>query len=253
MGKPMKIYLISIILVLTLGTTGAKAQDVDNAFYKMGEEIFWETCSDCHGEKGEGDAPAFPALNGNNKLADLKRIVTNIYQGRENMPPFPELDVEQIAAVATYIRNAWDNAHGGVQVSQVAVILEGLEVGVAQTTVWDAIFTETQAKRGAIVYSGVCSHCHGNSLNGAPEDPDMNSSPPVGRAKFLRNWEGRSMATLFAFTRATMPNDNPGYLDDEAYIDIIAYMLATSNLPAGDTELSTDPEVLARIVITQKP
>ena len=81
----------------------------------------------------------------------------------------------------------------------------------------------------------------------------MVSTPPLARAKFLRDWEGRSLATLFEYTRATMPESNPGSLTDQEYVDVIAYMLSVSGMPAGDDELRPDPPSLARATIQQQP
>ncbi len=121
------------------------------------------------------------------------------------------------------------------------------------TSVWEGVFTEAQANRGQAVYDGACGLCHGRRLNGAPDDPDMRSTPPLARAKFLREWEGRSLAVLFEYTRATMPENNPGSLTDAEFVDVIAYMLSVSGMPAADEELQPDPQSLARSVIQQQP
>ena len=81
----------------------------------------------------------------------------------------------------------------------------------------------------------------------------MNSTPALARASFLRKWGGRTVATLYGYTKATMPEDNPGYLSDQQYIDIIAYMFTVNKMIAGVEELVPDTEVLAGIVIGQKP
>ena len=119
-------------------------------------------------------------------------------------------------------------------------------------SVWDGVFTEAQAARGREVYTGACGLCHGRRLNGAPDDPDMRSTPPLARARFLREWEGRSLAALLAYTRLTMPEDNPGSLADEEYVEVIAYMLSVGRMPAGDGELPTDPRRLAEILIRRE-
>ena len=169
------------------------------------------------------------------------------------MPPFPDLTAEEVSSVAHYIRNAWANDFGSVSTEEVAAVLEGLEGTDRMVSVWDGVFTEEQVKRGQAVYPGPCGTCHGRRLNGAPDDPDMQSTPPLARARFLRNWAGRSLATLFEYTRATMPENNPGSLTDEEYVDLIAYMLDVGGMPAGDDELQPDPQSLARVVIEQQP
>lgn len=117
----------------------------------------------------------------------------------------------------------------------------------------DGVFTVEQARRGQTAYTGPCDRCHGYKLDGASEDPDMLPAPPVAGAKFLRKWNGRSLAALFEYTRATMPSNNPGYLSDTDVADIVAYMLAVSGAPAGDAELPTDLNTLAQIVIARLP
>ena len=121
-----------------------------------------------------------------------------------------------------------------------------------QASVWTGVFTEAQAARGQFAYEGACGFCHGSRLDGAADDPDMRSAPPLARFKFLREWEGRSLATLFEYTKATMPEDNPGSLSDEEYVDIIAYMLSVSRIPAGDGELRAESQSLAAVVIQQQ-
>jgi hypothetical protein len=53
--------------------------------------------------------------------------------------------------------------------------------------------------------------------------------------------------------RTKMPPDSPSMLSDQEYVDAIAHILATSNIPAGDKELPADPTALANIVIEEKP
>jgi len=131
-----------------------------------------------------------------------------------------------------------------------ALLWAGVAPGQA-SSIHDGVFTEAQAERGKAAYSAPCGWCHGRRLNGAPDDPDMESTPPIARAKFLRNWDGRSLAALFVYVRETMPTNNPASLSDQEYIDVIAYMLSVSGMPAGDGELPPDPAALAGITIRQ--
>ncbi len=245
-----------VVAVLALGCLvvpcAAAAQVDDTALFEQGEQLYAEHCARCHGASGSGNPPAFPALSGNDRLGDAARIVRILNQGNGNMPPFPALTAEETAALASYVRNAWTNAFGGVTTGEAAAALEEVADAGQAASVWDGVFTETQAARGREAYSGACSFCHGRRLNGAPDDPDMRSTPPLVRARFLREWDGRSLATLFAYTRQTMPEDNPGSLTDQEFVDVIAYMLSVGGMPAGDDELPPDPRGLARIVIRQR-
>ncbi|CAN0099496.1 unnamed protein product, partial [Chrysoparadoxa australica] len=140
---------------------------------------------------------------------------------------------------------------GPVEIGEVEAVVSTLAELPPKRTIWDGVYTEEQAARGEKEYGPPCGLCHGRRLNGAPDDPDMNSTPPLARAKFLRNWDGRSLAALYQYTRATMPKSNPGYMSEQVYVDIVAHMLSMSKVPAGDEELVPDPTLLSRIAITQ--
>jgi S-disulfanyl-L-cysteine oxidoreductase SoxD len=118
-------------------------------------------------------------------------------------------------------------------------------------TIRDGVFTAEQALRGQAAYTGPCDRCHGYKLDGAPEDPVMLPAPPVAGAKFLRKWNGRSLATLFEYVRTTMPSNNPGYLGDDEIADIVAYMLFVSGMSAGAETLPADAGRLANVVIVR--
>jgi quinoprotein glucose dehydrogenase len=116
----------------------------------------------------------------------------------------------------------------------------------------DGVFTAEQARRGQAAYTGPCDRCHGFKLDGAPDDPDMLPAPPVAGPKFLRKWNGRTLAALFEYVRTTMPTNNPGYLSGAEVADILAYMLSISGMPPGDAALPPQPETLAAVVIVSQ-
>ena len=88
-----------------------------------GEAIFVARCQGCHQPPGEpGPLPDYPELAGDTLILgrDPTTVVRIILQGAESpltpnekttysMPAFAVLSDEQIAAVATYIRNSWGN------------------------------------------------------------------------------------------------------------------------------------------------
>ena len=216
-----------------------------------GRRLYGEHCALCHGDSGAGRSGAFPALDGNERLGNAARVVRAIREGIGNMPAFPALTAAETAAVASYVRGAWTNGLGAVT-ADAAAVLDRLADGGPAASVRDGVYTEDQAARGRQIYFGACSLCHGRRLNGAPDDPDMVSTPPLARARFLRVWEGRSLAVLLAYTRLTMPEDNPASLTDQEYVDVVAYMLSMSRMPAGDDELPADSRGLANIVMLQR-
>jgi len=116
----------------------------------------------------------------------------------------------------------------------------------------DGVFTAEQARRGQAAYTGPCDRCHGSKLDGAPDDPDMLPAPAVAGPKFLRKWDGRTLAVLFDYIRTTMPTNNPGYLNAVEVADIVAYMLSVSGMPAGEEALPPEPAGLAGVVIVSQ-
>jgi len=126
----------------------------------------------------------------------------------------------------------------------VAISLAGQE----QKTVWDGVYTEEQAKRGAEVYAEKCSMCHGDSLGG------VESAPPLTGPAFYANWEGESLNALFERIRVSMPLDNPGSLSRAQNADVVAHMLRSGGYPAGTAALEGQAGVLSGIrVLTYKP
>jgi mono/diheme cytochrome c family protein len=89
-----------------------------------GQTLYERHCAECHGAKGEGAAAFYPALAGNRAVtmripANVIRIVLSggylpATAGNPRpfgMPPFSHvLPDADIAAVVSYIRNAWGNA-----------------------------------------------------------------------------------------------------------------------------------------------
>lgn len=246
-------FLVPVALLFPcVPASSALAQDSRAA--PPGQEVFEGRCAVCHGEAGEGRGSTFPALAGNEGLEDLGIVVKTIRGGRGAMPPFPDLTADELVSVVTYLRTAWGNSLGAVSAAEVAEASGTPATPAAGTgTIWDGIYSEEQAQRGQEVYGGPCGWCHGRRLDGAADDPDMRSAPPIARAKFLRRWEQQSLGSLYAFVRATMPENSPGAMTDQEYVDLIAYMLSVSGAPAGDRELPPDPEALATIRIEQRP
>ena len=111
----------------------------------------------------------------------------------------------------------------------------------ATRSVWDGVYTLAQAKRGALK-SGLCTSCHGDSFEGL-------LGPELAGPAFAEKWAGRTVGDLFDLMRLTMPDDSPGSLAREEYVDLIAYILAVNKYPSGQTELGTDAGPLKQIRI----
>ena len=85
----------------------------------QGEAIFDQGCAACHGGVGEGGAG--PALRNNHTLENRQFVLGIMLRGQLMMPSFAgRLSNDQIAAVATYIRNSWGNHYGPITSQEVA-------------------------------------------------------------------------------------------------------------------------------------
>ncbi|OJX05069.1 MAG: hypothetical protein BGO72_14965 [Burkholderiales bacterium 70-64] len=101
---------------------GDGAAGADRRF-EAGARLYRSHCADCHGRGGEGVPRAYPPLAGNRAVTldppvNLVRVVahggfapTTAGNPRPfGMPPFTQaLDDAQLAAVLSYVRNAWGN------------------------------------------------------------------------------------------------------------------------------------------------
>lgn len=100
-------------------------------------------------------------------------------------------------------------------------------------TVNDGVFSEAQAEVGEQLYADNCILCH-----------DKKYFRPV-----LKRWEGQPISVLFTVMSASMPENNPGFLSEKEYVDILAYILSLSRYAAGDTELDYKDGVLDELIV----
>jgi mono/diheme cytochrome c family protein len=105
------------------------------------------------------------------------------------------------------------------------------EGGKPGRTVLDGVYTDAQARRGAEAYQNSCGKCH----EGADVD-----GPPLTGDPFIDRWREDSLASLFGFIKANMPQDAPGKLAEPAYRDIVAYLLQANMYPVGGQELTAE-------------
>ncbi len=107
----------------------------------------------------------------------------------------------------------------------------------------NGIFTAEQAKNGELEYQSKCSSCHGADLHSTDgEAPDLTD------ATFKFAWQGKTIASRLDAIR-TMPQGQPRSLDDQTYLDILAYILQFNGVAAGNQKLVPTTPNLERIVI----
>jgi mono/diheme cytochrome c family protein len=115
------VWVVCVLALVAAPLRGEESQepgggaDVIGELAAEGQVVFGTSCVSCHDADG-GDGSA-PALSGHPSMGARDHIVRQILRGNaaKGMPAFAAtLSDRQIAAVATYIRTAWDNAHGVV-------------------------------------------------------------------------------------------------------------------------------------------
>lgn len=119
-AQAIAVYLRALPQRSSASPTAAKPAAATLA---RGEKVYEQHCAQCHGGHGEGKPDAFPALAGNRAvmLQDPTNLIRIVLQGGylpatagnprpHGMPPFMQvLGDEDVAAVSTFVRNAWGN------------------------------------------------------------------------------------------------------------------------------------------------
>ena len=122
-----------------------------------------------------------------------------------------------------------------------ASVFGAAAVAQEPSSVKGGVYTEEQAKRGAMVYAEQCASCHGDLLTG--NDP----IPALAGADFQKKWQ--NVGELFDKTSTSMPALAPGSLTGQQVADVLAHILSINKYPAGTTELASKVEPLVQIKI----
>jgi PQQ-dependent dehydrogenase (methanol/ethanol family) len=92
-------------------------------------------------------------------------------------------------------------------------------------------YTGSQASSGGSVYTQYCAQCHGVNLQGE-------SGPPISGEALRLAYGAGTAAQLYDFISRQMPQDKPGSLKQQQYLDVTAYILERNGFPSGDTALN---------------
>jgi mono/diheme cytochrome c family protein len=271
------IAALALAAAAPFGLTGASrayaqtaAPAGDFQWQTLGARTYEANCSGCHQRSGRGITGGFPPLVGHAPQllaqkggAYMARLVLfgltgaievegTKYNGA--MPAWSTLRDEEIAAAIDYVLTAWGNDQQlpkdfkpivpaeiaaaraeTLTAEQVYAMREpgGSRLGKAAQT--GPLFTTAQAERGEAAYDHNCLDCHGSTL-----DNGEFGGPPLKGSSFARHWDAANVAALFGFMKAKMPPDRPGQLTDEAYADLITYILSQNGYKPGDKELPAD-------------
>jgi alcohol dehydrogenase (cytochrome c) len=108
-------------------------------------------------------------------------------------------------------------------------------------------YTAAQAKLGQAVYVEQCASCHGSNLD------DAVYAPPVKGAAFRQRWGAETVDGLFTYVSATMPPGRPGSLSNEAYAQLLAYMIQENGTKPGTRELPFSQDALRAMTVPGWP
>jgi len=111
-------------------------------------------------------------------------------------------------------------------------------------TIWNGVFSSTQAKRGEAIAGRRCAACHSADLAGGQD------GPPLVGSDVLQAWSGTSAGDLFDRIRTTMPADAPQSLSAQDTADILAFIFSQNKCPPGEQDLPSEVDALKHIQIT---
>jgi mono/diheme cytochrome c family protein len=141
---------------------------------------------------------------------------------------------------------AFNELRGRVALSMIVALLvaeparaQDSAAAAAERPTTSGVFSAKQAERGEGVYRTSCQSCHAKS--------------EYTGDKFKVAWVSKSAFDVFDQIRTTMPEDNPGSLERQQYIDVLAYIFSLNAYPAGASELPGDDDGLKKIRIDSPP
>jgi mono/diheme cytochrome c family protein len=231
---------------------------------KRGETVYATACASCHGARLGGGATV-PSLAGEDFLDSWTgKTAADLFERIRTSMPLASpgaLTPQEYADVLAYILSRNNFPPGPTELVGDASSLRAIPIDDSQRTtvdvgtaparsVLDGVYAEAQSKRGAAVYAAACANCHTPTLMG------KDVIPPLMGPAFLDHWTTSSTAgDLFQLIQSSMPQDKPGTLGAQEYVDVLTYILAKNKFPAGATELNGDPAVLRviRIETSRKP
>jgi mono/diheme cytochrome c family protein len=116
----------------------------------------------------------------------------------------------------------------------------------AQTkSVWDGVYTQQQAARGATSFTTHCARCHS-------AEPNDEKKPVAGKA-FWQSYRESTVDQLLDYISRNMPNGAGGTLEASTYADLVAFILSRNDLPSGAAELTKQSAAGVQIIEKSGP
>jgi mono/diheme cytochrome c family protein len=124
MVRTLYVLLVTILISLILSgcNTHTERPPEPQKVIHSGEMLYVEFCAECHQTDGQGWSDLYPRLAGNPivTLHDPEPIINTVNYGQGSMMAFHDrLTSQEIAAILSYIRNAWGNKAPAVSFRQI--------------------------------------------------------------------------------------------------------------------------------------
>ncbi|HEX3436836.1 MAG TPA: c-type cytochrome [Pseudacidobacterium sp.] len=119
-----------------------------------GAQAYAKHCAICHGDKREGNLPAFPPLLDVDRQLSDQQITALIHTGKGRMPAFPHLQHEELTALLRFL--ATDDLSASAHSS-----------------------SNSLAETGGHIFQRNCAFCHGRDAAGGETGPDLTRSKLV--------------------------------------------------------------------------
>ena len=95
-----------------------------------------------------------------------------------------------------------------------------------------------QVQRGETVFNVTCLSCHARA--------------DFTKHEFTKSWHDRPLFELVEGLRASMPEDKPGSLTTQEYLDVVVYIFKMNGTPEGGDEIKPDDTSLKSIRLKMK-
>lgn len=138
---------LAFLLCTTLFACSTKSESGDHIsspkfeqYFVQGEQLYLRHCSNCHQKTGTGLGLVYPPLNKSDFLDHyFEEVLCLMKNGKKGelmvngklfnqaMPGIPTLSDLEIAEIATYIYNSWENERGIIEVQDASGILSACE------------------------------------------------------------------------------------------------------------------------------
>lgn len=121
----------------------------------------------------------------------------------------------------------------------VAVAQDSAAAATAERPLTSGVFSQKQVERGEGVYRTSCQSCHAKT--------------EYTGDKFKVAWVSKTAFDIFDTIRSQMPEDNPGSLERQEYVDVVVYIFSLNAYPAGANDLPADDDGLKKVRIDNPP